>query len=454
MKPNIVLLIIDSFRADKFFDDKSTTKKPNIDHLIQNGTYFSQAISSADATILSWSGLYTGKHPFKTGIRSSRFNRLDKSILTIFDHLKKLDYSFYSFIPTFSETIGLFPNFENKNHLYDFTERLDSGLGKKILSLFSSLPINQPWFLNIHLMDLHFPLVVPSGFNNETFGFSKYEQIISSVDHWLGEFIKKIDFENTILIITADHGTYIKKIKKDSEIIDFEDNGEKEVLKKKFTKNTPKILKPLKNKIFFSMETKKKLSKLQNISKYDLNPHEKRALMSGHFSQDHVLFDDTIHVPLLFIGKNVSKEKIFSKQVSLIDILPTICHLADIDFDYSSCDGKNLFPLKNEEVFQEAPTYIESNPMIDVRSNDVIGIRTSNFKYFRDKDSKEKRVHLYDLSKDPLEENNCASENRMKVSEMEEILQNLLKNSKKVEYNEDDLSSNEIENELRKMGYV
>ena len=103
------------------------------------------------------------------------------------------------------------------------------------------------------------------------------------------------------------------------------------------------------------METKKKLSKLQNISKYDLNPHEKRALMSGHFSQDHVLFDDTIHVPLLFIGKNVSKEKIFSKQVSLIDILPTICHLADIDFDYSSCDGKNLFPLKNEEVFQEGP---------------------------------------------------------------------------------------------------
>lgn len=70
MKPNIVLLIIDSFRADKFFDDKGTTKKPNIDYLIQNGTYFSQAISSADATILSWSGIYTGKYPFKTGIRS------------------------------------------------------------------------------------------------------------------------------------------------------------------------------------------------------------------------------------------------------------------------------------------------------------------------------------------------------------------------------------------------
>ena len=42
----------------------------------------------------------------------------------------------------------------------------------------------------------------------------------------------------------------------------------------------------------------------------------------------------------------------------------------------------------------------------------------------------------------------------MKVSEMEEILQNLLRSTKKIEYNEDDLSSNEIENELRKMGYM
>ena len=73
--------------------------------------------------------------------------------MTIFDHLKKLNYSFYGFFPTFSETINLFPNFENENHLYDFTETLDTGLGKKILSIFPSLSKNQPWFLTIHLMD-------------------------------------------------------------------------------------------------------------------------------------------------------------------------------------------------------------------------------------------------------------------------------------------------------------
>ena len=454
MKPNIVLLIIDSFRADKFFDDKSTTKKPNIDHLIQNGTYFSQAISSADATILSWSGIYTGKHPFKTGIRSSRFNKLDENVSTIFNILEQSNYSFFSFTPTFSETIGLFPKFQNKNNLYDFTERLDSGLGDKILDIFSSLPTNNPWFLNIHLMDLHFPLVVPSSFKNEQFGFSKYEQIISSMDEWIGKFTKNIDFNNTILIITADHGTYIKKVKKNSKIIDLEDDGESEILKKKLVSHTPKFLKPLKDKIFFSKELKNKLKKSALLSKYDLKPHEKRALLSASFSLEHDLYDEKLRVPLLFVGKNVEKNKIFSKQVRLIDVFPSICYLANIKFDYTLIDGKNLFPLKSEEIFKEEPAYIESNPMIEIKSNDVIGIRTSKFKYFRDKDSKTDRVYLFDLSNDPFEEKNIAQSNTSLVSELESILNNIINHNEKLKINENDLTSNEIENELRKMGYV
>tara|TARA_Y100000310_G_C20703955_1_gene832894 strand:- start:2645 stop:4006 length:1362 start_codon:yes stop_codon:yes gene_type:complete len=453
MNPNVILLIIDSFRSDKFFDI-DTSKKPNIDNLIKNGTYFSQAISSSDATILSWAGLYTGKHPFKTGIRSSRFNKLDDNVQTMFDILKLSDYSLYGFTPTFSETIGLFPEFENKNNLYDFTERLDTGLGTKILDIFSCLPNNKPWFLNIHLMDLHFPLVVPSSFKSQSFGFSKYDKIISSIDSWIGKFIKNIDFSNTILIITADHGTYIKKLEKNSEIIDFEDNGENEILKKKLVTHTPNFLKPLKDKIFFSKESKNNLKKSALLSKYDLKSYEKRALLSGSFSLDHDVYDEKLRIPLLFVGKNVEKNKIFTKQVRLIDILPSLSYLTKTEFDYTLVDGKNLFPLKSKEIFKEEPAYVESNPMIDMESNDVIGIRTSKFKYFRDKDSKIKRVHLFDLSSDPFEENNIAQSNTSLVSEMESILDDILSHNEKLKINENDLASNEIENELRKMGYV
>ena len=454
MKPNIILLTIDSFRADKFFHPTTTSKKPNIENLIKNGTYFANTISSADATILSWSSLFTGQFPFRTGIRSSRFNKLDKNVNTIFDYLHKSKYLFYGFIPKFSEIVGVFPKFENDNYLYDFTERLDSGLNKKISSVFSSLPKNQSWFFNIHLMDLHFPLIVPEKYNDEKYGFSKYERIISSIDSWIGNFIENVDFENTILVITADHGTYVKKLKIDSEIIDFEDQGQKEITTKKLTTKSPGFFKPLKDKIFFSMEKKKKLEKSKILSKYDLQNHEKRALLSGHFSIDHFLYDDTLHVPLLFIGKNIPKNKIFIKQVGLVDLLPTLLYLVNIDFNYSSCDGKNLFPLKSEDVFSEAPAYIESNPLIDLKSNDVVGIRTSNFKYFRDKNSKNERVHLYDLINDPFEQNNCSTQNHAQVSKMEKTLETLLQSNKKSTQDENALTSDDIENELRKMGYV
>ena len=454
MHPNILFLVIDSFRSDKFFCTDTTSKKPHIDNLISMGTYFSQAITSADATILSWSSMYTGKYPFKTGIRSSRFNKLDDNIQTIFSILKKSGYSLYGFTPTFSETIGLFPKFQNENNLYDFTERLDTGLGDKILSVLSSLSTKQPWFFNIHLMDLHFPLIVPTSFDNQTFGFSKYEKVISSIDFWLGKFIKNIDLNNTIIIITGDHGAYIKKIKKNSEIIDFEDDGKIEILKKKFTSHIPKFLKPLKDKYFFYCESKKSSKKSKSLSKFTLSPHEKRALISGHYSIDHDLYDEKLRVPLLFVGKNIDKNKIFTKQVRLIDISPTICHLAEIEFNHLLCDGNNLFPLKNEVMFEENPVYIESNPMIDLKSNDVIGIRTSKFKYFRDKYSKTKRIHLFDLTKDLFEEKNLAQLNIEKVSEMELILQNLLKNQEELKINENNNISDEIEDELRKMGYL
>ena len=454
MKSNIVLLVIDSFRSDKFMEIANSSNTSNLNHLLKEGTYFSNAFSTADATLLSWSSIFTGNYPFRTGIRSSRFNKLDQDTTTLFHYLRKSNYSFFGFFPTFSEIIGLFPKFENENYLYDFTERLDTGLGEKILSNFSSLPKDKPWFFSIHLMDLHSPLIVPKNFDKDDYGFSKYEKIVSSIDFWIKKLTKKINLENTILIITADHGSYIKKIKVNSEVIDFEDDGEKDLVTKKFTKQTPRLLKPLKDKLFFSLENKKRSQKLKTLSKFNLKNHEKRNLLSGHFSTEHFLFDDSIHVPLFFAGKNIPKDKIFSKQVSLVDLLPSLLYLLDIDFDYSTCDGNNLFPLKSETVYNEFPAYIESNPLIDLKSNDVIGIRTSSFKYFRDKDSKNNRIHLYDLNTDPNENNNCASNNSKQVSIMEDILQKLLEKPSKNINDENNLSSDEIENELRKMGYV
>ena len=122
-KPNVLLVVIDSLRADKFFGTEKTSYTPNFDEMIKNGIYFEQAISSADATLLSWAGIFTGRHPFKTGIRSSRFKKLNKNTTTYFDILKKSGYNFYSFLPISGKVVGIFPDFENID-CYDTMPRL------------------------------------------------------------------------------------------------------------------------------------------------------------------------------------------------------------------------------------------------------------------------------------------------------------------------------------------
>ncbi|RZD40974.1 MAG: hypothetical protein CXT78_11885 [Thaumarchaeota archaeon] len=451
-KTNIVFLIIDSFRSDKFFEDTKNIKNPTFHNLINSGSYFSNTMSSADGTILSWSSIFTGKFPFKTGIRSSKFNRLSPETNTFFDVLEKVGYHFYSYLPKVSETVGLFPKFENNDNNYDFYMGLTNGLGQTVLDLLNK-KISEPWFLLIHSMDLHPPVNIDKKFDNDEYGKNYYERKISEIDPWLDKISQIIDFSNTLLIITADHGSYIKSVMRNGKQIDTNVNANSEILTSKIGKKIPKFLHPLKDKLFFAREKMNADKISKTIKNYELKPHEMRALKSGRADKDHFLFDDKIRVPLLFVGKNIPIGKKISQQVRTVDIFPTIFEALGIKFN-DDIDGSSLINLMNDIDEDEKIAYFESTPLVLIDSNDVIGIRTSKYKYFRDKNNPKNRIHFYDLENDPYEDVNIKSINIDKINEFENILSNLLKNSKNNFDNDDELNSEEIENELRKLGYV
>ena len=453
MKQNFIFLIIDSLRADKFYGVSKTSKTPTLDKLLKNGTYFEQAISSADATILSWSSIFTGKFPFKIGIRSTKFNKLSSKTSTLFDILKKQNYHFYSYLPKLSETVGLFPEFENDDAYYDFYMGLTNGLGDKIIEKLNSNELKEPWIFTVHSMDLHDPISIDKKFNNTNFGKNYYEQKISELDFWLSKIIKKIDFSNTTLFLISDHGCYIKSIIKDGKEINFNIDANVEKVTSKFTKKTPKFLHPLKDKLFFAREKFQMNKKKSITSELDLKPHEKRALIAGRADKDHFLFDECIRIPLLIIGEHIPKDKKITQQVRTVDIFPTVLDMIKYDLP-TDIDGKSLLNFFTEKDSEEKIAYIESNPLVLSESNDVIGIRTSDIKYFRDKNSSQKRVHLYDLKSDPFEDYNIADVNKEQINKYEKILQNIIKDFDNNDTEEDDLNSEEIENELRKLGYV
>lgn len=450
---NVLLILIDSLRADKFYGENKISITPTIDTLIKNGSYFSQAVSSADGTILSWSGIFTAKYPFKTGVRSSKFNKLNKTVMTYFDPLRKKGYHFYAYLPVLSETVGLFPDFENDDCFYDFFLGLSNGLGDKVIKKLKEIKDNEPWFFLIHAMDLHPPIVVPKEFDNYKFGNNYYEKKISNVDLWIGKIISHVDLDKTILVIAADHGSYVQSVSISDKQIETNPNANLQIIVSKIAGKMPKAFQPLKEKMFFLREKMSEQKKQTMAKNINLLPHEKRAILAGRADKDHFLFDDKIRVPLLFVGHNIPKSKIIKNQVRTVDILPTISQLIDVEL-IKNTDGRSLLPLMEGNTLPELPIYIESNPLVIRESNDVIGIRTSEFKYFRDKNDATKRVHLYDLIKDPYEDNNIYEKNPQKVKEMEELLQKILKESPKVDAQENDDSSEEIARELRKLGYL
>ena len=88
-KPNILLLVIDSFRADKFFGVTKTSITPNLDKLTNEGVYFSQAISSAPASLPAISSIMTGLYPFSTLSLQNKVYNLKENIdvsFSIYDY--------------------------------------------------------------------------------------------------------------------------------------------------------------------------------------------------------------------------------------------------------------------------------------------------------------------------------------------------------------------------------
>ena len=87
---------------------------------------------------------------------------------------------------------------------------MPTGLAKKIIQLLESEK-QEPCFYYFHIFDLHplregrKPLGIKN-FDHEKFGSSPYERTVSSIDFWLGKILEHVDLDNTILILTSDHG--------------------------------------------------------------------------------------------------------------------------------------------------------------------------------------------------------------------------------------------------------
>ena len=475
LKPNILFLLIDGLRQDKCHGNKKTSVTPHIDSLIQNGVYFNQAICAAPVTFTSLSSLFTGLHASEAVILNNRIFTINQKRKNYVEHLKENGYTTYAFLPV-SAYMGPGQIFKENVYKYPYTDTLFNGNGKLIVEKLKENSLREPWFYYMHFYDLYVAAVFEidaagsKELSDKKYGNNKYERILSAMDVWIGKILDNVDLNNTLVVLTADHATqrgdydanleeyasYCQKIR-----TSWEPNSVSKSIAS--VKKIPKFLQPMKKFMAksYSMRRRRIIKdriqpEIEKIENEDLSPYYKRLKKSAAIIIFET-FDDRFRIPLCFSGYGITSKHIISDQVRSIDIFPTIMDIINSP-DIRNIHGRSLFPYLVGEKMNEIPALVESIPMsLSAYTMNYVGIRTSEYKYFRDRNETTKNIHLYDLVKDPLEEKNLADKLPDVVQKMENTLgemqsQKSFDYEKSNELNDDETKI--IEKELRKLGYI
>jgi len=155
-----------------------------------------------------------------------------------------------------------------------------------------------------------------------------------------------------------------------------------------------------------------------------VSDHGEHAGYRGYYGKS-TFYDPSVHIPMLFAGNGIPKGKCFYGAVSLMDICPTICEIANAPMP-PELDGISLLPqLEGESDHMERMVISEVGG--DIR------IRTQQFSYgqmvccgkykFIHYAGYEDSDELFDTEADPNESVNVIAEHSELVVSMRELLQ-------------------------------
>jgi len=449
MKKNIIFILIDGCRAKEIFDTKNKAYTPNIDFLIKKGISFTNCFSSVDGTTMSLNCLFNSVIPTKTGLRAKKVILTDNNFL---QQLKTNAYHIFGYIPQVSSFDSMIDLFENSDSTYFAGPpvRHLSETKHEILKILNSIKKKTPWFYFIHLLDNSAlrqespPYGIPEFFE-EKFGETPYDRMLSSIDFGIGEILKEINLDETLVVITSDHGSLIPFGNKG--FTDFEPTFEKELEmgKKLMPKSTHKIG----GKIFSTGRNVIRNYRLKKASK-ELSWYEERSRLP-YFKQS--LYDENIHIPLIISNSEISPS-FRNELMSNMDIFPTIFDILGIKNIKKNIDGFSYYPTAEKQKIDEKIIFLQTMPHEDIEDDDAEGIRTSQYKFFRSNVDPQKNRYLYDIKIDEFENNNIIEENPDIAKDLDRKIDEIKSSSTEKINDISDEEIKKIEQELKKLGYM
>ncbi|HUL71673.1 MAG TPA: sulfatase-like hydrolase/transferase [Vicinamibacterales bacterium] len=211
---NVLLVTIDTLRADALgaYGGRATT--PNLDKLAAHGARFDFAHSQAVVTLVSHASILTGRYPYEHGIRDNSGYRLAPTQPTAATLLKKQGFATGAFTGGFplDHRFGLNVGFDvYDDHLNQATAESSERERRADLVVAAALDWigKQPgkWFAFVHVYDPHAPYQPPGEWASR-FASEPYLGEVSWTDSALGALFDRLSTQPrpTLVVVTGDHG--------------------------------------------------------------------------------------------------------------------------------------------------------------------------------------------------------------------------------------------------------
>ena len=250
-RPNILLISIDSLRADHLHSyGYPRETSPNLDALASQGARFRYAVSPTSWTLPAHMTLLTSLAPHQHGVNRD-LTRLSPSALTLAEVLHHTGYETAAFVSApylraeygFPQGFDLYNDYTAISLVRNAQSQVTSPtlvkLVRRWIDRWSLRQDHRPFFVFLHMWDVHFDYIPPPPYNRmfdpgytgtitgENFEFSPifnprmdprdlqhvialYDGEIRYTDHHLGELFAYLRnkglFDDTIVAVTADHG--------------------------------------------------------------------------------------------------------------------------------------------------------------------------------------------------------------------------------------------------------
>ncbi len=204
-RPNILLIVVDCGRSDKWLGPGRSTQTPNVDRLGEQGVSFPTTITEKSCTTPSFATLLTGLYSPRHGVHLVWGYRLGDQVPMLTDVLAAEGYHTYAEMsgPLLPE-MGLDRGFER----YEYRapcDYLHTAWGDRFVERLRTGHYRSPWLIVLHLWELHPERQVAPDRDAPEFGRDAYERAISSLDDRLGQVFEAAG-DDAMIVFTADHG--------------------------------------------------------------------------------------------------------------------------------------------------------------------------------------------------------------------------------------------------------